>query len=60
MGPVCTLSPGPDRTLIDTVPHLPHAKLRSYQGLVPKTEDWRTLGASDEERAALDGLASFV
>ncbi len=37
-------------------PHLPHAKLRSYQGLVPKTEDWRTLGASDEERATLDGL----
>ncbi len=37
-------------------PRLPQAKLRSYQGLVPKTEDWRTLGASDEERAALAGL----
>ncbi len=36
-------------------PRLPQAKLRSYQGLVPKTEDWRTLGASDEERA-LAGL----
>jgi len=37
-------------------PRLPQAKLRSYQGLVPKTDDWRTLGASDEERAMLDGL----
>ena len=37
-------------------PRLPQAKLRSYQGLVPKTEDWRTLGASDEERAMLDGM----
>jgi phthalate 4,5-dioxygenase oxygenase subunit len=37
-------------------PHLPLAKLRSYQGLVPKTEDWRKLGASDEEKAYLDGM----
>ncbi len=37
-------------------PHLPMAKLRSYQGIVPKTEDWRTLGASDQERAYLDGI----
>ncbi len=37
-------------------PHLPQAKLRSYQGLVPKTEDWRKLGASDEENAQLDGM----
>ena len=37
-------------------PHLPQAKLRSYQGLVPKSDDWRTLGASDEERATLGGM----
>ena len=37
-------------------PHLPQAKLRSYQGLVPKTEDWRMLGASDEEQATLGGM----
>lgn len=39
-----------------SAPRLPQASLRSYQGLVPKTEDWRTLGASDAERAMLDGL----
>ncbi|HYZ63912.1 MAG TPA: hypothetical protein VE650_15805 [Acetobacteraceae bacterium] len=37
-------------------PHLKQAKLRSYQGIVPKTEDWRKLGASDEEKAYLDGM----
>ena len=37
-------------------PHLPQAKLRSYQGVVPKTEDWRTLGASPEEAAYLTGM----
>ena len=37
-------------------PHLPQAKLRSYQGVVPKTEDWRLLGASREERAYLTGM----
>ena len=25
-------------------PHVPHAKLRSFEGIVPKTVDWRTLG----------------
>ena len=29
------------------------AKLRSYQGIVPKTEDWRMLGASDEEKTPI-------
>ena len=38
------------------VPHLPHVQLRSYQGLVPKGEDWRKLGASDAEKAYLDGI----
>jgi phthalate 4,5-dioxygenase len=35
---------------------IPQAKLASYQGIVPKTEDWRLLGASDEERRVLTGL----
>ena len=37
-------------------PHLPQASLRSFQGIVAKTEDWRTLGASEEERAHLAGM----
>jgi phthalate 4,5-dioxygenase oxygenase subunit len=32
-------------------PQTPHARLRSFQGVVPKTQDWRTLGASPEELA---------
>ena len=37
-------------------PHIPQAKLRSYQGVVPKTENWRTLGASDDEVRVLEGI----
>ena len=37
-------------------PHIPQAKLRSYQGVVKKTENWRTLGASEEEVRVLEGL----
>ena len=37
-------------------PHIPQARLSSYQGIVPKSEDWRKLGASSEEIAALDGM----
>jgi phthalate 4,5-dioxygenase oxygenase subunit len=37
-------------------PHIPQAELRSYQGVVPKTENWRHLGASDAEVAYLDGM----
>ena len=37
-------------------PHLPQAKLRSYQGVVEKSVPWRTLGASDEEVKVLAGL----
>jgi phthalate 4,5-dioxygenase oxygenase subunit len=37
-------------------PHIPQAKLRSYQGIVPKTENWRTLGASEEEVRVLEGI----
>jgi len=37
-------------------PHLPQAKLCSYQSIVLKSEDWRMLGASEEERAYIKGL----
>jgi phthalate 4,5-dioxygenase oxygenase subunit len=37
-------------------PRLPQAKLRSYQGVVEKSIQWRTLGASDEEVTVLAGL----
>jgi len=37
-------------------PHIPQAKLRSYQGIVPKSEDWRKLGASNEEIAVLGAM----
>jgi phthalate 4,5-dioxygenase oxygenase subunit len=37
-------------------PRIPQVKLRSYQGIVPKTEDWRRLGASDEEIRILGGV----
>jgi len=29
---------------------VPHARLRSFQGIVSKTTDWRTLGVAEEER----------
>jgi phthalate 4,5-dioxygenase oxygenase subunit len=31
-------------------PHIPHARLTTFEGIIPKTTDWRTLGMSDEER----------
>ena len=34
-----------------SAPHIPHAKLRSFEGIVPKTVNWRTLGTSVEEMA---------
>jgi phthalate 4,5-dioxygenase oxygenase subunit len=37
-------------------PRLPQAKLCSYQSIVAKSEDWRMLGASEEEKAYLKGL----
>ena len=33
-------------------PRIPHLKLRSFEGIVPKGTDWRTLAIADEERAA--------
>jgi phthalate 4,5-dioxygenase len=34
-----------------TTPHIPHAKISSFEGIVPKTSDWRTLGVAPEELA---------
>ena len=34
-----------------TEPRIPLAKLASFEGIVPKTADWRTLGATEEEIA---------
>jgi phthalate 4,5-dioxygenase oxygenase subunit len=38
-----------------TTPHIPHAKISSFEGIVPKTTDWRTLGVSPEELALAGG-----
>src|SRR4029079_15621062 len=35
-----------------SAPRIPHAALRSFEGIVEKSADWRTLGASDIESAA--------
>jgi phthalate 4,5-dioxygenase oxygenase subunit len=37
-----------------TQPRIPHAQLRSFEGIVPKTTNWRTLGAAKEESALFD------
>jgi phthalate 4,5-dioxygenase oxygenase subunit len=37
-----------------TEPHIPHAKISSFEGIVPKTTDWRTLGVAPEELALRD------
>jgi phthalate 4,5-dioxygenase oxygenase subunit len=38
---------------IGTAPkHVPHVKLKSFEGIVPKKTDWMTLGVGAEERAA--------
>eukprot|EP01037_Dinobryon_pediforme_P002615 gene2615-2655_t len=34
---------------------IPHVKLRSFEGVVPKEANWRTLGASPEELASYEG-----
>jgi len=34
-----------------TEPHIAHAELRSFEGIVPKATNWRALGASDKELA---------
>ena len=32
-----------------TEPHIPHVQLASFEGVVPKTTDWKTLGVPGEE-----------
>jgi phthalate 4,5-dioxygenase oxygenase subunit len=41
-----------------TEPRIPHSKLRSYEGVVPKSTDWRVLAAAEEEVAASLALGS--
>jgi phthalate 4,5-dioxygenase len=37
---------------INTVePRVPHAKLETFEGMVPKGVDWRTINVSDEEKS---------
>jgi len=43
------------RAIGTTQPRIPHAKLRSFEGIVPKTTNWRTLGVSEEEAALENG-----
>jgi len=31
--------------------HVPHVKLKSFEGIVPKTTPWTTLGIAEEELA---------
>ena len=30
-----------------TTPHVAHADIRSFEGVIPKSEDWRTLGTTN-------------
>ena len=34
-----------------TEPHVPHAKIRSFESILPKSTDWRTLGVAPERAA---------
>ncbi|HEX7007254.1 MAG TPA: Rieske 2Fe-2S domain-containing protein [Alphaproteobacteria bacterium] len=36
-----------------TEPRIPHIHLSSFEGIVPKTTDWRTLGVTEVERAIM-------
>ena len=35
-----------------TAPRVPHVRLGSFEGVVPKTTDWRTLGTQEEAPVA--------
>ena len=41
-----------------TAPHIAHTRITSYQGIVPKSTDWRQLGAAEEELTADHALDS--
>jgi phthalate 4,5-dioxygenase oxygenase subunit len=34
-----------------TEPHIPHAKICSYEQVLPKSTDWRTIGSGDPTTA---------
>jgi phthalate 4,5-dioxygenase len=40
-----------------TEPRMPQVKLSSFEGIVPKTSDWRLLGVAEEERALAEQTA---
>jgi phthalate 4,5-dioxygenase oxygenase subunit len=40
-----------DKAIGTGTPHVPKAKLRSFEGIVPKSTDWKTLNVSPEELA---------
>jgi len=44
-----------DAAIGTTAPHIAHAQLRSFEGVVPKSTNWRMLGASEEELAQYPG-----
>jgi phthalate 4,5-dioxygenase oxygenase subunit len=45
-----------DGTVIGrTEPRVPHRFIRSFEGVVPKSTDWRMAGVSDEEKAIMAG-----
>ena len=44
-----------DGTVIGrTEPHIPHVKLQSFEGVVPKSTNWRTINVSPEEMSSSD------
>lgn len=43
-----------------TYPEVPHRFLRSFEGVVPKSTDWRSAGVSDEEKAIMAGARPSV
>ena len=43
-----------------TDPHIAHAELRSFEGIVPKSTNWRTLGASEKELASYPDEGTVV
>jgi len=40
-----------------TRPHVPHAKIASFEGMVAKTTNWRTLAVSAEELSSMSAAA---
>jgi phthalate 4,5-dioxygenase oxygenase subunit len=40
-----------------TKPHIPHASISSYEGVVPKSSDWRTLNMGGDAAPAKERVA---